>query len=219
MSVNSSSFLCVLQQNRAQSRLFHLLNIKTWPNRVYQPESQLKGIFEMKLANCERYCIQFQKYDHIFDGQCRVKIKRLHLKGLGEGGLFSKLSDHLFVTYTRTYIKCPVVSLQFRRLLRAKLRFKHATVTLSGRPCLIKSWSGRCGKGVGKNVKSIAPPLPNPLNPSPRRGDELVVWSLQTEDQTEKDSTFYHIVCSNVGKEANIHPRNLANFKVRSFTK
>ena len=119
----------------------------------------------MKLANYERYCIQFQKYDHIFDGQCRVKIKRLHLKGLGEGGLFSKLSDHLFVTYTRTYIKCPVVSLQFRRLMRATLRFKLATVTLSGRPCLIKSWSGRCGKGVGKNVKSIAPPLPNPLTP------------------------------------------------------
>ena len=103
--------------------------------------------------------------------------------------------------------------------MRATLRFKLAIVTLSGRPCLIKSWSGRCGKGVGKNVKSIAPPHPNPLNPSPRRGDELVVWSLQTEDQTEKDSTFYHIVCSNVGKEANIHPRNLANFKVRSFTK
>lgn len=148
-----------------------------------------------------------------------MKIKRLHLKGLGEGGLSSKLSDHLFVTYTRTYIKCPVVSLQFRRLMRATLRFKLATVTLSGGPCLIKSWSGRCGKGVGKNVKSIAPPLPNPLNPSPRRGDELVVWSLQTEDQTEKDSTFYHIVCSNAGKEANIHPRNLANFKVRSFKK
>ena len=92
--------------------------------------------------------------------------------------MFSKLSDHLFVTYTRTYVKCPVVSLQFRRLLRAKLRFKLATVTLSDRPCLIKSWSGRCGKGIGKNVKSIAPPLPNPLKPSPRRGDELVVWSL-----------------------------------------
>ena len=106
-----------------------------------------------------------------------MKIKRLHLKGLGEGGLFSKLSDHLFVTYTRTYIKCPVVSLQFRRLMRATLRFKLATVVV------------------------------------------VVVWSLQTEDQTEKDSTFYHIVCSNVGKEANIHPRNLANFKVRSFTK
>ena len=99
-----------------------------------------------------------------------VKIKRLHLKGRGGGGLFPKLSDHLFVTYTRTYIKCPVVSLQFRRLLRAKLRFKLATVTLSDRPCLIKSWSGRCGKGIGKNVKSIAPPLPNPLKPSPRRG-------------------------------------------------
>ena len=150
-----------------------------------------------------------------------VKIKRLHLKG--RGGLFSKLSDHLVVTYTRTYIKCPVVSLQFRRLLRAKLRFKHATVTLSGRPCLIKSWSGRCGKGIGKNVKSTAPPLPNPLKPSPRRGDELVVWSLQTEDQTEKDSTSHHIVCSNVGEEDNIHvmPESLqlANFKVRSFTK
>ena len=124
----------------------------------------------MKLANYERYCIQFQKYDHIFDGKCRVKIKRLHLKGRGGGGLFPKLSDHLFVTYTRTYIKCPVVSLQFRRLLRATLRFKLATVTLSDRPCLIKSWSGRCGKGIGKNVKSIAPPLPNPLKPSPRRG-------------------------------------------------
>ena len=41
----------------------------------------------MKLANYERYCIQFKKYDHIFDGQCRVKIKRLHLKGIGEGGV------------------------------------------------------------------------------------------------------------------------------------
>ena len=173
----------------------------------------------MKLANYERYCIQFQKYDHIFDGQCRVKIKRLHLKGLGEGGLFSKLSDHLFVTYTRTYIKCPVVSLQFRRLMRATLRFKLATVTLSGRPCLIKSWCGRCAKGVGKNVKSIAPPLPNPLNPSPRRGDELVVWSLKTEDQTEKDSTFYHSLFERRKRTPNIHPRNLANFKVRSFTK
>ena len=100
-----------------------------------------------------------------------VKIKRLHLKGRGMGGgLFSKLPDHLFVTYTRTYIKCPVVSLQFRRLLRATLRFKLAAVMLSDRPCLIKSWSGRCGKGIGKNVKSIAPPLPNPLKPSPRRG-------------------------------------------------
>ena len=125
----------------------------------------------MKLANCERYCIQFQKYDHIFDGKCRGKDQTTSFEGTrGGGGLFPKLSDHLFVTYTRTYIKCPVVSLQFRRLLRAKLRFKLATVTLSDRPCLIKSWSGRCGKGIGKNVKSIAPPLPNPLKPSPRRG-------------------------------------------------
>ena len=150
-----------------------------------------------------------------------VKIKRLHLKGRGD--LFSKLPDHLFVTYTRTYIKCPVVSLQFRRLLRAKLHFKLATVTLSGRPCLIKSWSGRCGKGIGENKKNIAPPLPNPLKPSPRRGDELVVRSPQTEDQTEKDPTFHHIVCSNVGEEDNTHvmPESpqLANFKVRSFTK
>ena len=124
----------------------------------------------MKLANYERYCIQFQKYDHIFDGKCRGKDQTTSFEGTRGGGLFPKLSDHLFVTYTRTYIKCPVVSLQFRRLLRATLRFKLATVTLSDRPCLIKSWSGRCGKGIGKNVKSIAPPLPNPLKPSPRRG-------------------------------------------------
>lgn len=177
----------------------------------------------MKLANYERYCIQFQKYDHIFDGKCRGKDQTTSFEGTRGGGLFSKLSDHLFVTYTRAYIKCPVVSLKFRRLLRAKLRFKLATVTLSDRPCLIKSWSGRCGKGIGKNVKSIAPPLPNPLKPSPRRGDELVVWSLQTEDLTEKDSTFHHIVCSNVGEEDNIHvmPESpqLANFKVRSLAK
>ena len=125
----------------------------------------------MKLANYERYCKQFQKYDVIFDGKCRGKDQTTSFEGTrGGGDLFSKLSDHLFVTYTRAYIKCPVVSLKFRRLLRAKLRFKLATVTLSDRPCLIKSWSGRCGKGIGKNVKSIAPPLPNPLKPSPRRG-------------------------------------------------
>lgn len=82
-----------------------------------------------------------------------VKIKRLHLKGRGKGGgggLFSKLPDHLFVTYTRTYIKCPVVSLQFRRLLRAKLRLKLATVALSGRPCLIKVGVDGVGRGLGK---------------------------------------------------------------------
>ena len=104
----------------------------------------------MKLANYERYCKQFQKYDVIFDGKCRGKDQTTSFEGTRGGGLFPKLSDHLFVTYTRTYIKCPVVSLQFRRLMRATLRFKLAAVMLSDRPCLIKSWSGRCGKGLGK---------------------------------------------------------------------
>ena len=72
-------------------------------------------------------------------------------------------------------------------------------------------------EGGWEKRKIYCPTPPKSAHPSPRRGDELVVWSLQTEDQTEKDSTFYHIVCSNVGKEANIHPRNLANFKVRSL--
>ena len=40
----------------------------------------------MKLANYERYCIQFQKYDHIFDGKCRGKDQTTSFEGTGEGG-------------------------------------------------------------------------------------------------------------------------------------
>ena len=40
----------------------------------------------MKLANYERYCKQFQKYDVIFDGKCRGKDQTTSFEGTGEGG-------------------------------------------------------------------------------------------------------------------------------------
>ena len=40
----------------------------------------------MKLANYERYCIQFQKYDHIFDGKCRGKDQTTSFEGTRGGG-------------------------------------------------------------------------------------------------------------------------------------
>ena len=80
-------------------------------------------------------------------------------------------------------------------------------------------WEGDWEK---RKIHCSTPPKSAQTLPS-EGGDELVVWSLQTEDLTEKDSTFYHIVCSNVGEEDNIHvmPESpqLANFKVRSLAK
>ena len=40
----------------------------------------------MKLANYERYCIQFQKCDHIFDGKCRGKDQKTSFEGTRGGG-------------------------------------------------------------------------------------------------------------------------------------
>ena len=41
----------------------------------------------MKLANYERYCKQFKKYDVIFDGKCRGKDQTTSFEGTGEGGV------------------------------------------------------------------------------------------------------------------------------------
>ena len=41
----------------------------------------------MKLANYERYCIQFKKYDHIFDGKWQGKDQTTSFEGTRGGGV------------------------------------------------------------------------------------------------------------------------------------
>ena len=57
----------------------------------------------MKLANYERYCIQFQKYDHIFDGECRGKDQTTSFEGTRGGVCFP---SYLIIYLTRTHVSC-----------------------------------------------------------------------------------------------------------------
>ena len=58
----------------------------------------------MKLANYERYCKQFQKYDVIFDGKCRGKDQTTSFEGTGEGGGFVFQATWSSICNVHTYI-------------------------------------------------------------------------------------------------------------------